>query len=1033
MKRVVPTFVALMALTMGSAWANDEEKRRVLKLDDVGVETQSEFYRQKAREKRHESMKFLTDLLRNNPPRGEQKAEMLLRLADLYYDEGRDVYLTEMDTFRTQFDSCFNTPGCSTENMAADNSGSIVYQNKSIRLYKNILKTYPQYRRADEATFYLASALQDTDRPDEAVKEFSKLVKNYPQSRFTPDAYVMIGEYYFDNNNAYKALLAYQKAAKYKNSPKYAFALYKLAWCYYNVGEYGKSIDTMKSVVAFSMASQEGGPSKSQLTLQDEALKDLVRFFADAGEMDEAYGYFTKLGKKDLIRKMLSRLASTYFEQGKFEQCIQTYRRLIAEDPQSPKAPDYQNEIILAYQKIGRKQDTLNEIKRLLDTYGKNSAWARANSADQDAINEATNYIEKNLRTVAINYHNEAKKLGAGRNAREAYELAEKAYSVYLAEFPTSKYSYEIRYAYGELLYKLKKYDQAYEQYMKVVAIDPKGKRSKFCAESAIFAADKMIEVEKKAGRIPKPATKTQRMDLVDWEAKLLSACDQWAKIFPDDKNTRKIIYKSAYLLYNKNQFKEASDRSRTVIGMNPGSREAETAADLIVDSFTLVEDYQNLKIVSKAFYDQEGLGSKRFKKDMYGIYENATLKLIEVDFGKIKDANKAADSYMAFYAEFPNSKKADFALNNAAVYYHQEKQPQKAMETRLVLVEKFPKSEYYNDTIANLGFDYENIADFASAASYYEQLFTLDKEHTAAKEAIYSAALFQKAMGNSTEAIKNYQLFIKSFPDDERISDVKLTIGKILEKHQKWPEAAKLYQAYAADTAGKTTEQIFFAKLQYGLALEAQGRSATSHWTKMVAEYEKAKAGGAEMGQSTEFAARVMMKLAKPKLDAALALRISGPDRPVSDKQEGEILKDQLVSKAKAVQEIEKAYLDIIKLGAGEYGLAALVDLAGLYENLADTLRTAYVPPKLTADQAELYKMGLEDKAYPNEEKAVQAYSQALGKSYELNLYNENTALAVRQLGVLRPFDYPGLSEDLITPRFTSNAVIDSTFETNL
>ena len=236
---------------------------------------------------------------------------------------------------------------------------------------------------------------------------------------------------------------------------------------------------------------------------------------------------------------------------------------------------------------------------------------------------------------------------------------------------------------------------------------------------------------------------------------------------------------------------------------MNPGSREAETAADLIVDSFTLVEDYQNLKIVSKAFYDQKGLGSKRFKKDMYGIYENATLKLIEVDFGKIKDATKAADSYMVFYAEFPNSKKADFALNNAAVYY-QEKQPQKAMETRLILVEKFPKSEFYNDTIANLGFDYENIADLASAASYYEQLFTLDKEHTAAKEAIYSAALFQKAMGNSTEAIKNYQLFIKSFPDDERISDVKLTIGKILEKHQKWPEAAKLYQAYAADTAGQ-------------------------------------------------------------------------------------------------------------------------------------------------------------------------------------------------------------------------------------
>ena len=111
MKRFAPIIVTLFALTMGTAFAKDDDKRRVLKLDDVGIETQSEFYRQKAREKRHQSIDFLQDLLRNNPPRGEQKAEMLLRLADLYFEEGRDVYLSEMDKFRTTFDQCFNTPG----------------------------------------------------------------------------------------------------------------------------------------------------------------------------------------------------------------------------------------------------------------------------------------------------------------------------------------------------------------------------------------------------------------------------------------------------------------------------------------------------------------------------------------------------------------------------------------------------------------------------------------------------------------------------------------------------------------------------------------------------------------------------------------------------------------------------------------------------------------------------------------------------------------------------------------------------------
>ena len=48
-------------------------------------------------------------------------------------------------------------------------------------------------------------------------------------------------------------------------------------------------------------------------------LKDLVRFFADAGDMQEAENYFRSLGKVELYNKMLKRLAKMYFEQGKFE------------------------------------------------------------------------------------------------------------------------------------------------------------------------------------------------------------------------------------------------------------------------------------------------------------------------------------------------------------------------------------------------------------------------------------------------------------------------------------------------------------------------------------------------------------------------------------------------------------------------------------------------------------------------------------------------------------------------------------------
>ena len=1015
-----------------------KEERRVLSARDVDPTTQmSEVYRAAARQKRHESMEFLKQIIAERDPKGEQRAEMMLRLADLYFEEGRDIYLTEMQSFEGEYDKCFNTKGCDPEKMKANNIESRKWQDKSIKLYKQILDSYPQYARADEATFYLGSALQDTDQRDEAINQFLNLVKMYPESKYVPDSYVLIGEYYFDNNNAFKALQAYKHAASFRDSDKYPFAMYKLAWCYYNVGEYSKAIDTMKAVVAIATpAPGEEQTAKSKLQLQDEALKDLVRFFADAGQMDEAYDYFKKLGKDELIQQMLKRLAQTYFEQGKFEQCITTYRRLISENPQGTAAPEFQNEIVAAYQKMGKKQETVEEIDKLLKSYGKNSAWARTNSANQDAVKAAQDYLEKNLRTVAINYHEEAKKLGTGKNAQESYALAYKSYTVYLNEFPDSKYSYDVRYAFSELLYKLKKYDEAYTQYMKVVEIDPKGQHSKFCAESAIFAADEMVKTEAKASSSgsPDPGKKTDAIPLTPWEENLIKACDQWTNLFKDDKKTKNIIYKSAYILYNKNQFKLASDRFRIVIGLDPGSKEAEQAANLILDSFNLVEDWANLKEISKAFYDQKGLGSDAFKKEVYNIYERSSFKLVDINYQKTKDAAVAADAYMAFYGEFPSSEVADQALNNASVYFRQLALVDKEMNARQTLIDKFPKSKYYNDHVAELGFLYEGTADFGSAANWYEKLFSLSKDHAAAKEALYSASLFRKALGQWEVAIKDYQQFITAYPTDARVPSLTIEIGKIYEDHSQWDPASKVYYTFfTKPPAGGTLDQVFFSRLHYGLTTEKIGGAAAAkldkHYKETIALYQAEKAKGTAMELAPEFVGEIMFKLATPTVDRYMAMQINGPTGKVNRKQEDAAVLKSLTDKARALQEVEKLFLDIVTTGAGQWGLASLVKLGQAYENMGDALRNSHIPSYLTPEQVELYRIALEDKVFVQTEKAVEAYKLCLDKSYQLSLYNDNTAFATRRLGDLRPTEYPSLEERLLTPRYTSKNVVERTF----
>ncbi len=1021
-------------------------ERRVMKATQVDMAQQkSAEMREKAREARKQAMVRLKDLIKGFDGGADQKAEMIMRLSDLYFEEGRDVYLTEMGVFQIAYDACFNskTP-CNPDDVKVEEytKESREWQNKSIKYYEQILTNYPTFPRADEALFYLGQALQDVGRKDEANDKFTKLVKDYSDSKNVTDAYVLIGEYFFDKNEAFKALTNYKKAVDRgrptKERPaheKYAFAMYKLAWCYFNVGEGEQSIKTMQDVVAHSMKDATVA-GKGNIQLQEEALKDLVRFFADADKMDEAYAYFNKLGKQELISDMLRRLGATYVEQGKFDRAIETYKRLINDNPMGPKAPEFQDEIIQAWRKMGKKTETLGEIDRLRKSYGKTSQWARENAANQDAVKASGEALEKNLRSVATEYHNEARKLKTGSGWKAASEAAQQAYETYLDEFPNNDASYDIRYQYSELLYALKKHDLAYEQYMQVVKLNPKGKHSRFCAESSIFAADEMVKRDGKSAVAPKleKGQKPVPFPLTEWEQKGLDAMVQFEKMFPDDKNTRKIIYRAAYLLYNHNQFKDASDRFRVVIGMDPKSKEAEQAANLILDSFTLVDDFRNLKEVSKAFRDQQGLGSPEFKKEVAGVYERASLQIIDVNLQSDKDEMKAAAAYQAFYVEFPGSDKADFAINNASVYLRKAGKVRETILLREELISKFPTSKYYKDQVANLGFDYESIADFKQAADWYEKLFVLDKAHPGSADALFSAALFRNALGDWETSVKDYQQFMAAYPEKPGQNGLKIEIAKTYEERGKLDEASKQYQVFfSKPPTGASADEVMFTRLRYGLLLPklGQGAKQAAHWKETLQFFEKSTKDAVPMTLAPAYVAQIKYMDAESQYEKFMAMKIAGPEKKMRDKDLGKFLLKQLTDKAKALKGLEGTYVGIYKLGAAEYGLASLVKLGQAYENMSETLMKSYVPVNLTDEQREFYTMGLADKAFPQVEKAVNQYKEALRASFEANLYNADTDLATKRLGELRPDEYPGFYETLDKPLYTATSVKTASFET--
>ncbi len=1042
--RATASLLALGLLVGSPAWGadDDDEKRmgRGISARDIDPKAQqSAEYRKAAEQKRLEAINRLKALLSSQNQTGDRKAEMMLRLADLYFEQGRDIYITEMERFDEQYQRCFDTEGCNPDNLQPDNRTSRQWQERSIKLYKNILANYPRYPRADQATFFLGSALTDLGRKKEGVQAFKKLIKLYPDSSFKTDALILIGEYYFENNEAFPALKAYMMAAADEDHRSHAYATYRLGWCYYNVGEYDKAIEAMKRVIAKSMQGEQTG---ANLQLQDEALKDLVRFFADAGMMNEAYDYFKSLGKDELIKKTLRRLASQYYENGQFEQSIETYRRLILEDPNEIRNPEYQGEIIKAYKQLGDKQATLREIDKLLRDYGKDSAWARANASNPKAVAEAQESVELALRTVATDYHTEARKLRKARHpsADGVYELAKQAYTAYLNQFADDKHAYDMRYSFGELLYEMKDYKGAFEQYMAVVQMDPKGQYSKYCAESAIFAAEEQVKLEGgiNASNVRVNAAQSANKDpipLTEWEQRLVDACKQFATLYPEDKKVIQAIFKSAYLLYTKYQFSKAAEQFNAVINMNPRSSQAMTAAELMLDTFVIQKNYEELKKNAKFYYEMKGLGNAKFKKETFQVYENASFKLIEEQLKKDGDEVKAARAFLAFYEEFPDSKNAALALNNASIYFYNQNMVAEAVKVRHILIDdpKFgPKTPYYYDQLAALGYDYEQMAEYEKAAYYYEKVFELypkeiekrkksddpdkqakiDKATQQANDALYSAAVFRNALGDTAKAIENYLTWMAAFPDDEKVPETQLTVGRIYEESGEWQKAADVFQAFYTKRKDVGPALEYFARLHHGQALAKLGkeRDQVRVYTASVKKWEKE----GRPAEATEFVAEMMFKLAEPKLQAYMDIQLVG---------QGKRLVNNLKKKTQALQQVQTAYTEVVETGAGEWGVASLVALGKAYENMAKSFRESERPAELTEDQLEIYNMQLEDQAYVQEEKAVNAYKLALETAYKFTLYNENTAYANAQLSVLRPNEYPGLQETLLEPGYTSKA----------
>lgn len=196
-------------------------------LDRAGLDDPAllpEAYRVAAREARHEAFTWLGHLPLKLESCEASQTEMRLRIADLYLEEAADLL--------------------------ADDPRRSVRLDQAIRLLRATAEPCPDDRRADEARFTLALAVEAAGRGPEAVTHLRLGLERYPESHFAPDAWLRLGTWYSEVGNLKEAIPALARADLRGNVPGYAFSRYRLAWAYAQAGEPARAAAAMQEVLA---------------------------------------------------------------------------------------------------------------------------------------------------------------------------------------------------------------------------------------------------------------------------------------------------------------------------------------------------------------------------------------------------------------------------------------------------------------------------------------------------------------------------------------------------------------------------------------------------------------------------------------------------------------------------------------------------------------------------------------------------------------------------------------------------------------
>ena len=730
-----------------------------------------------------------------------QKPDFLFRLGELYGEKQQYNFNKARALDQKIYEMQPNQRGRLQEEQKRYEQEQQKWLLEAVKAYIGATK-FRKYERMDEVLFRLAYMLTSVKKEEQAREFFLRLIKDYPNSKYIPDAYLSFAEFYFDKAEMDSALKFYEKVEQFPKSSVYPYAVYKKGWCYVNMGDYKTALETFVGVVRMSTEGKVNVSNAQKQALIKEAKKDIVKAYSHVGGPDKAWEFFQRTGG-DYAPKMMESLAELYWEEGKFVDSSRVYKKVIAQNMDSPRICEWQNKIVRNTLSAGNKKDQVQEIERLGAVYDK---LGEMKGVKKDQTEECRSAFHDTAKELALIWHKEAQRT---KNS-DTYALDKYVYKVFLDHFPSDKDAYDMSFYYGELLWTLENWKDAAEQYTKVVEMNPKGKYVKDAAYAAVLAwknalnvddheQKDLVENDRAKMKDSEKASKLEPLKIPEYQQKMINAFDTYLKYVPDAKETVTIMYRRARIFYEYNHFAEAAPLFQEIVDKHCDDELAIYSANLLLDSLNAQgKTKQVVENVDKFLDKQCLMKDPEFGKQMISL-KSDTYDMEGHEFEKLHNFKECGRSMLASAESLPDHPKHAERLWNAGQCFQNAHLVGQALKARLELIKDHPKDPLAQKALFRVAAGYHQLAYYSKAAENYEDFATKFPGEKKANDALGNATTFRIGLGESDKALSDMKSYVEFYgkrkPQDA--AGVYFQMADVYEKDHRMDELAKHLESY--------------------------------------------------------------------------------------------------------------------------------------------------------------------------------------------------------------------------------------------